>query len=122
MHTRWFLLSGTHFLMMMIGTARAELVVRQVSEAEAAKTFGRIEFTIDPGQTYANPFDPDEISIDGHFTAADGKALVLPAFWYQQFDNDGKPRGIAGWLLRFAPPTSGAWKLQVVARDKSGDQ
>ncbi len=93
-----------------------------------AVTFQRLEWIVELDQTYANPFDPEEIAVDAVFTGPAGKSLKIPAFWNQEFrpDTDAQGRrqvvavGPARWLVRFAAPQSGDWRLQVFANDKTG--
>ena len=68
---------------------------------KVVSTYRVTEFTVDPCVTFGNPFDPDDIAVDGLFTSK-GKRLDLPAFW------DGK-----SFRLRFSPTEPGVWSLIV---------
>lgn len=83
----------------------ADVIIKQ----RAAES-GRIEFTVDPGATYSNPFDPDEIAIDATFTGPNGESLSLPAFRDEQF------------FVRFYPTSPGKWSMTAAVRDKSGQR
>lgn len=65
-------------------------------------------FTIALNRTFANPFDPEEVAVDGTFTSADGTRIVLPAFW------NG-----SSFQLRFCPTKPGIWRLQTSIRTPS---
>lgn len=76
--------------------------------ALSAKTFDLLEFEVAADPKILNPFDPDEIAVDGVFTR-EGETYHVPAFW------DGKT-----FRLRFCPPRAGAWSLQVVTQTAAG--
>ena len=85
-------------------------LVASLLAVQSAAASNSPNMRIDPGRTYDNPFDPDQIAIDANFTGPDGKALVLPAYW------DGQ----AGFVVRFAAPMSGDWTMSIVAKDAQG--
>ena len=68
-----------------------------------------VEFAVDAGESFANPFDPDEVAVDGTFSLEDGTRLVLPAYW------DGK-----GFRLRFCPTRPGEWTLLTEIKTARG--
>ncbi|MGV3616054.1 MAG: DUF5060 domain-containing protein [Fimbriimonas sp.] len=72
-------------------------------------TYDIVEFAVDAGGPYRNPFDPDEVAVDGAFTLPDGTRLNLPAFW------DGER-----FRMRFCPPKPGAWTLVTAVATPSG--
>ena len=60
-----------------------------------------------------NPFDPDQIRVDGAFVSPAGQTSSVPAFWYQGYQrrlSGGSEAlsavGAAEWRLRFTPPAS----------------
>lgn len=67
-----------------------------------------VEFGVEAGHDFANPFDPDEIAVDGTFTQGKSR-LTLPAYW------DG-----AGFRLRFCPPKPGKWTLNATVATAAG--
>jgi hypothetical protein len=93
-----------------------------------AVTFQRLEWVVELSQTYPNPFDPEEIAVDGVFSGPDGLSLKLPGFWHQEYKREKQTNGVERvtavgaphWLIRFAAPRAGDWKLQVFARDPNG--
>ncbi len=119
--------------MLVAFTASAEAaptvnVYARETTGGAAQRFQRLEWRVDLDRTYTNPFDPDEISVDAVFSGPGGSSLSLPGFWHQEYRREkgaggnetivpvGKPQ----WLVRFAAPQAGDWKLQVFARDHTG--
>jgi len=71
---------------------------------------------------WENPFDPDQIKVDARFYAPDGRQLIVPGFFYQEFTHNsymnigkiGKPV----WMIRFAPAVEGVYKFEIIASDK----
>jgi len=100
----------------------------QTAATNSPVTYQRLDWVVELDKTYANPFDPEEIAVDGVFTGPDGKSLKLPGFWYQEFrrEKDAKggerivPVGMPQWRMRFAAPQAGQWNLHVLAQDRWG--
>src|SRR5262245_59459108 len=93
------------------GIASAQtLDVHAVTALERPLTYQRLEWRVDPGKSYDNPFDPDQIAIDAKLNGPDGKAFVVPAFW----------NGPAGFIVRFCAPAAGTWTMSVEAKDDQG--
>ena len=119
-------------IIMLTSTLAAGAEVEIVSRQQGGKAYERMEWEIRLPRAYENPFDPAEITVDGHFTSPDGKqTIALPAFWSQQFTNNrfghhekmrAKPEGEGFWLVRFAPPSPGTWSMQFVVRDRQGQR
>jgi hypothetical protein len=83
------------------------------------------------------PYDPspapgleelDGVSVDGLFTPDDWRTIYRrPAFLNQRYERALKngeewmyPQGQPTWTVRFAPPTIGAWKYRIEAREARG--
>lgn len=89
-----------------------------------------IEFKLNA--EYTNPFDPDDIQVDGVFTYPSGKVVTIPAFYIEPMKKtDGKvlltynPKqytktGDPGWRIRFAGDEVGKYSFKIVARDSKG--
>jgi len=91
----------------------------------------KIEFRIEGEPVGENPYDPDQIDLRLDLTTPSGKRLSIPAFYYQPFERDRKPRGRrptewlypAGegeWRARFAPTEPGEYRCVAVLRDRAG--
>lgn len=110
-----------------MGGSGPDVASRRLGSAPP-RAFERVEWEIDPGCAYRDPFDPDEVAIDATFQGPDGRRLRVPAFWDAQFDaipwaKDKAPASRPvrhRWLVRFAPPTAGVWTMQVAIRDRAG--
>jgi hypothetical protein len=116
-------------ILMFLSAVAQGADVNVTAPSSSPAVFARAEWSIDPGARYDNPFDPNEVAIDAHFSGPDGKSIVLPAYWSQKFtDNDfghhetktAKADGGGFWLARFAPTAVGRWTLKVVVKDRSG--
>ncbi|NQT52769.1 DUF5060 domain-containing protein, partial [bacterium] len=82
--------------------------------------YEKFELTFRLSETFANPFDPDVVKIDGHFTSPSGKKLTVPAFFHQDYERhlaDGRellaPKGLHAWKLRFTPTEAGTYTYSV---------
>ncbi len=74
-----------------------------------AGRYEKLEFTIENGKTYMNPFDPGEVDIFGVFISPSGDSMKINAFW------DGTM-----WKLRFTGAETGQWSYTVAVTDRDG--
>jgi hypothetical protein len=79
------------------------------AEAETVGTYEKLEFTIDNGKSYNNPYDPLEADINGEFISPTSDTLRINAFW------DGR-----AWKLRFAGAETGQWSYTIKVSDREG--
>ncbi|MBN1865390.1 MAG: glycosyltransferase, partial [Victivallales bacterium] len=77
------------------------------------------EFRFQLTQPACNPFDPDIVTVDGHFSAA-GTTETIPAFLTRDFqrskDNGVEellPATVPEWALRWTPPEAGEYSLVI---------
>jgi hypothetical protein len=77
---------------------------------------------------FVNPFDFDEVLVQGHFVPPSGREVVVDGFHYRDFDRvlDGKsekltPKGEPEWRVRFTPVEAGAHRYWVTAKTKAGE-
>jgi len=86
------------------------------------KKWNKVEISFLVDGFDGNPFDPEDIDLTGEFTSPSGEKYVMPAFWYQpyqEFKNLGVyPVGNPDWRLRFAPTEVGTWKYSIYSRYK----
>jgi hypothetical protein len=89
--------------------------------------YEKFEITFEVSGSYSNPFDPDEIQVDGHFVSPSGQKLAQPGFYYQDYQVSGigdsetyTPVGDPVWKIRFAPKEVGTYQYHVQATDSSG--
>ena len=95
-----------------------------------AAQFERVELEVSTGSTPANPFDPNESTVDATVTLPSGRTLRVPGFWFQDFTraiaNPGAvgndrveqltPVGKPSWRVRFASPEAGRHTVVVESR------
>ena len=89
----------------------------------------RFEITMQISRWYENPFDPEQVTVDGEFTAPSGKKFSVPGFYFQDFSRrwlaDGSEacdaRGLACWKVRYCPTEAGEHAFQIKVKDWRGD-
>jgi hypothetical protein len=99
--------------------------VPKVDVLEPIPLYGFIELDLPVSGEYANPYDPDEISVSVSFKPPSGEATIVPAFFmrpYEQtctedctaevLESSGEPK----WLVRFTPDQVGLWTYHAEAR------
>jgi len=92
--------------------AATQLALKALSSK--ASVYKVIELTVETDAVVANPFDPAQIDLRVRFTSGVSQTLLIPAFWYQDFDAATlQPRGKPVWRVRFTPPTAGKWRAQA---------
>lgn len=69
--------------------------------------YDKLEFTLENGKTYDNPFDPEEADIFGIFISPSQDTMKINAFW------DGE-----WWRLRFAGAETGTWHYLITVSDR----
>jgi len=89
--------------------------------------YNKFELTFDLSGNWENPFDPEQIKVDGFFTTPGGRELVVPGFFYQDYKKitkDGedsfKPVDNPVWKIRFTPTEVGnyTYKIKVINKDR----
>lgn len=91
--------------------------------------FEKIEIRFQVTTSYDNPYNPDEIAIDGVFTSPSGKQHSVPAFWFQNYELYAEPQsgaeklaaqGSPEWRIRYAPMEIGQYSFYLQLVDKDG--
>ena len=69
-----------------------------------------------------NPFDPEQIRVDARFYSPDGKQLIVPGFFYQEYRNNTyssiEQVGEPVWKVRFTPLIEGEYKFEIIAKNR----
>jgi hypothetical protein len=87
---------------------------------QTRKVYELQEMAIDTDGRVLNPFDPAQMEIKVFFTSPSGERIVVPAFWFQDYDPDtARPRGEPGWRVRFTPGQPGEWTARAGLADSS---
>ncbi len=108
------------FLLQWVVSAQPRIRVVPVSTPQLGQ---RYELRVLDLPVVANPFDPEVIRVDATFLSPSGKAMEVPAFWYQAYqrslsgsqENLAKS-GAAEWRLRYCPAEAGTYSVSVLAR------
>ena len=112
--------------------------------------FAKFELVFDVNRSFANPFDPDVVTVEAEFTDPKGRKFVVAAFYSQDFVRvdrvtpmsmtekrkvgrktvvivknwrlleDFVPAGAGGWKVRFAPDTPGKYSYVLKVADRTG--
>ena len=75
--------------------------------------------------TWQNPFDPDQIKVDARITTPDGKMILVPGFFYQDYvvsspkaiEKTGDPI----WKVRFSPSQTGDYSVEIRAVNRGNE-
>ena len=116
----------------LVTTASTEQ--RKIKMKASAKSVGKyekLEFHIDVGATYENPFDPDQVDVSVVLNAPTDRQVTLPAFYCQNYERrklgQGRgrenwyyPVGQGAWRARFAPMDTGAYVAAAKLKDQRG--
>ena len=107
-------------------------IIKNIKYEKQGKTYEKFEITFDLDVKCENPYDPDEVEVNGIFTYPNGKKVVVPAFYIQpvKFSNDKKtlmlynmnsyyPAGDPHWCIRFSGADKGnySFTIQVITKD-----
>lgn len=103
-------------------------VFRNVASVSSYKKYECAEFKLDLNAEYKNPFDYDDITVQGKFHLPDGKSVIVDAFYTQDYQidtitrKDGKISGIGSpyWKVRFTPISTGKYKAEFTIKDSKG--
>ena len=104
------------------GVGGAGPAAPQVLQVPTSVGQGRTwEVALSVEQGITNPFDPAEVRIECDLHSPFGRALTIPAFYYQGYTRSRsaddaqelQPHKPPEWRLRFAPPETGVWKYHL---------
>ncbi|MEN0004751.1 MAG: DUF5060 domain-containing protein [Bacteroidota bacterium] len=86
---------------------------------ETAEQYQKWEARIDISASFQNPYDFDQIRIEGLFTHADGVSYTVDGFYMQPYAEPDLSTGATmatgsgEFRIRFAPPYAGNWQVQI---------
>ena len=110
-------------------TAQRKLEIQPL--AKKVGKYEKLEILIKVDTTYDNPFDPDQVDLTVALKTPEGKQILLPAFYCQDYErrkfdrqrgraNWYYPIGRGSWNARFAPSQTGMYSATAAIRDKNG--
>ena len=101
--------------------------VRAGALAERGRVWERFETLGWIRGDFANPFDPDEIRVDGEFVAPDGSSITMPGFYTREYRRalvggyeHLTPYGDDHWAVRMTPTMPGTWSWRWVVTTQNG--
>jgi hypothetical protein len=87
---------------------------------DALEPYEKLEISFDLSGTWSNPFDPEQVAVDGIFRTPDGLTLTMPGFCFQDYQRvhhdkyeELKPAGKPVWKVRFAPTAAGTYRVRL---------
>jgi hypothetical protein len=116
----------------LVFASAADAALQLRASTNTVSAFAKIEFTITGLRNYADPFDPAVVDLRVQLTAPEGRPVVLPGFFAQEYEHrrageGGVPRdwiypvGTGAWQARFAPSLVGEYAAVAVLKDSSGE-
>ena len=100
----------------------ADGAVRVVTEKVQAGHV--VELAVDLAATFANPFDPRQVTLDAEVTGPGGVRILQPGFFMIPYTRSGEGVVLAPkseWRARFTPPAAGQWRVTVRVKDRTGE-
>ncbi|HOW65613.1 MAG TPA: DUF5060 domain-containing protein [Candidatus Paceibacterota bacterium] len=109
------------------------LSLTSVERDKSVPRYQPISFQLSGLRDYANPWDPDEVTVDLEVILPSGRTQRVPAYFAQRYERrrirDGNrerdwfyPLGNPGWEARYTPVEAGAYEAVAVVTDRSGRQ
>ena len=84
--------------------------------------YEKFEASFSLGGEWNNPFDPDQVKVDARFHAPDGKELIVPGFFYQEYSASSyrniEKVGNPVWKIRFTPVMEGEYNFEITASNR----
>lgn len=94
-----------------------------IEQLTPAQLWQRLEFRISNVPAATNPFDPQNIRVEGAFSMPSGRTLAIPAFWYQGYKRSVSAGyeslstvGSPEWRLRFLPSEAGPYSVTLTVQ------
>ncbi|MEI6787275.1 MAG: DUF5060 domain-containing protein [bacterium] len=95
--------------------------------AQQVPCYEKFEVTFDIPDRYANPFNPEEVSVTATVATPDGKTNTIDGFhtrdYYRTVTPTGEetlPQGPSHWKIRYAPTQPGLYHYSLHVRDAHG--
>lgn len=96
---------------------------------ERTGTYQAVELVAEVAAHYDNPFDPEQILVDGIITRPDGDEVRAPGFFYVPLalsEAGGREQlrrtGPADFRVRYTPTVEGEHRIALLVRDRTGER
>ncbi|MEO8397070.1 MAG: DUF5060 domain-containing protein, partial [Chloroflexota bacterium] len=119
-------------MIMITGIAQAKIgqatTIKSVTLlTDSARRYEKIELSanITSAPDITNPYDPDQIKVDGQFTTPSGDVITVPGFYYRDYQYDSGSGSLTAsddwsWRVRYTPTESGEYHYQVMVTSANG--
>lgn len=94
-----------------------------VPNAKMVGKYDKFEVSMNINAYFNNPYNPEEIDVEGIFFSPDGTVYKVPGFYYEEFRQEGKEfisTGKKYWMIRFSPNKEGKWEYNIVVKNPAG--
>lgn len=119
------LLPALFFIPPTLLPGQAPVIDSAVALSGQVEQYGRFECLVYLKSAAVNPYDYDEITVQGRFTGPDGQTVVADGFFMQDYTlntatGNLTPTGPGGFRVRFCPALPGEWQWSVEVSAVSG--
>ncbi|MBI5928805.1 MAG: DUF5060 domain-containing protein [Chloroflexi bacterium] len=101
-------------------------VVRKITSvtplSDMVGRYEKFEVVVELDGEINNPYDPNDVRLDGQFISPSGQTMLVAGFWYQDFAEELSATGDTltptedwSWRVRFTPNEAGEWTYQILA-------
>lgn len=98
-------------------------------DREETWVYQPVELVADVAASYENPFDPEQILVDGLITRPDGLEVRVPGFFYVPLtlaEDGGREQlrraGPGDFRVRYTPTVEGEHRIALLVRDRTGER
>ncbi|APW58937.1 hypothetical protein [Paludisphaera borealis] len=97
-------------------------------DRDRLEAFASITVDAEIEARYDNPFDPDQIAVDGEVATPAGKIVNVPGYFQTPFQLEAgrggeslKVAGASGFRVRYTPTVAGPHQITIKVKDRSGE-
>lgn len=109
-----------------MAVAQQPVIHEVIDVGDPVEQYGKFEAEVRLTATFSNPFDYEDIRVEGLFTGPNGRQKEVEGFYIQAFEwtdyQTGAiaPKGNGTFRLRFAPDQPGIWRYTVSCVTQTG--
>ena len=120
-----FLLIYITFFTYTSALGQAPVLVSLKSNSSTIKKFSTLELNIDLTAAYTNPYDYDDIKVQGIFTGPNKSRDTVDGFFMQDYILDAvlgtiTKSGSGSFKIRYTPTQTGNWSYVIECENKFG--
>jgi len=112
--------------MYSFATAQTPVILEVIAASSTVDQYAKFEVEVRLSATYSNPYNYDDIRVQGVFTGPDGRVATVDGFYIENFEftnyqtGSVAPVGSGTFKIRFAPNRPGQWRYIVACFAASG--